>query len=108
MAICTHGGLGVVGGSGTGLEVTVNSVVVAGTEGAEVLQSVEGDRVFGGVVSDSGIVRLDLAVCEVVRSLSSNEETIPTAMTGRNNVQPLETPSPVCQRLGRLTRRRRR
>jgi hypothetical protein len=51
-------------------------VVVAGREGREVGQAVEGDRVVGGRVSDGGVVALDLSVGQVVRSLTTDEEAV--------------------------------
>jgi hypothetical protein len=51
-------------------------VVVAGREGREVGETVEGDRVVGGRVSDGSVVALDLAIGQVVGDLTTSEEPI--------------------------------
>lgn len=73
----TRGGsLGVVDGFGTSLDVTVDAVVVAGREGAQVVESVNGDGVFRCAESDGRCVAGNLALGDVVGSLSSNEEPV--------------------------------
>lgn len=51
-------------------------MVVAGRESLEVVQSVDGDGIFGGVVADGSSVAGDIATSDVVCSLSTNEESV--------------------------------
>ena len=70
------GGLGVVDGLCARLDVVGDAVVVARGEGAEVAEAVEGHRVLGSAeASGSGVAR-DLALLNVVRRLSTEEEAI--------------------------------
>lgn len=74
----TLGSLGVVDSLSTCLNVTAYTVVVAGRECVEVVQGVDSDGVLWGVVANSGSVLGKLALGDVVRCLSTNEETITT------------------------------
>lgn len=51
-------------------------MVVAGSEGGQVPETVEGNGVLWGRVADSTSVTGDLALGDVVRSLSTDEETV--------------------------------
>lgn len=77
----TLGRLGVIDGLGTSLNVGVDSVVVRGGEGVEVIDAVNGDSVFGCVVANGGGVAGDLASGNVVGGLSTEEESV-TAENG--------------------------
>ena len=72
----TSGGLGVVDGLGTSLDVAVDALVVRGGEDLEVVEGVDGNRILGRVEADSGGVAGDLAFGDVVGGLSTNEETV--------------------------------
>jgi hypothetical protein len=72
----TLGGLGVVDGLGSSLDVTADTVVVAGGERVEVVQAVNSDRVLGRIVTDSSSVLGELALGDVVGSLGTNKESI--------------------------------
>lgn len=71
-----NGELGVVDGLGTGLDVAVHTVVVAGSVGLKAVQSLDGDCVVGGVVANSGSVFCDLSVVDIVRGLGTGEESV--------------------------------
>lgn len=75
------GRLGVVGGTGTGLDVGVDAVVVRGRVGGEVAQALQGDGVLGGVEAGSEVVLGHLGSLDVVRGLGTSEETV-TAQDG--------------------------
>ena len=68
--------LGVPGSLGTGLNLGVDLVVVAGSELAEVAKSLESDGVFRRAEARGGGVTGDLALSDVVGGLSTKEETI--------------------------------
>lgn len=53
-------------------------MVVARGEGVEVVETVDGDGVLGGIVADSGGVAGDLALGDVVGSLGTEKEAITT------------------------------
>lgn len=72
----TGGGLGVVDGLGTGLDILANSVVVRSGKGGEVSETVEGDGVVGGSVTESTSVSGDGTGSDIVRCLGTNEETV--------------------------------
>lgn len=74
----TSGGLGVVNGLGTSLDVLGNLVVVRGGEGGEVTETVKGDGVLGGREADGTSVSGDGAGEDIVRSLGTNKETVTT------------------------------
>jgi hypothetical protein len=57
-------------------------VVVASGEGIQVAETVKRDRVFGGIVANSGGVATDLALSDIVGSLGTDEE----AITAENSV----------------------
>lgn len=69
---------GVVDGLRASLDVGVDTVVVARGERAEVAETVEGDGVLGRAVADGGRVLRDLALGNVVRRLSTDEEAVAT------------------------------
>ena len=68
--------LGVVGGLGARLDVGGDTVVVARGEEVEVVQALEGDGVLGSAEADGGSVPGDLALSDVVRSLTTKEESV--------------------------------
>lgn len=70
------GRLGVVGGSCSSLDVSVDSVVVGSRVGRQVAQAVEGDGVVWGVVAGSDVVPGDLGALDVVRGLSTSQEAV--------------------------------
>lgn len=70
------GALGVVGGTSTGLGVSIDAVVVAGRVGREVAETVEGDGVVGGVEASTEVVSAQFTLLDVVRSLGTGKETI--------------------------------
>lgn len=74
-------GLGVVDGLRTRLDVGGDAVVVAGGEGAQVPESMDGDGVLWGGVTDGAGVAGDLALGDVVGSLGTDQETV-TAENG--------------------------
>ena len=51
-------------------------MVVAGSEGAEVSETVEGDGVFRSAEANGRGVAGDLALSDVVRSLTTKEESV--------------------------------
>ena len=71
-------GLGVVDSLGTSLNVPADFVIVAGGEGLEVVETVKGNSVFGGVVAEGSSVAGDVAFSHIVGSLSTNKEAIAT------------------------------
>jgi hypothetical protein len=74
-------GLGVIHSLGASLDVTADTVVVAGGEGLQVVKAVNGHSVFRRVVTKSSSVTSDVALSDVVSSLSTNKESI-TAQNG--------------------------
>ena len=72
------GGLGVVDGLSTGLNVSADTVVVAGREEVHVVETVDGDGVVRGTVANGRRVPGDLALGDVVGCLSTDEETVTT------------------------------
>ena len=72
------GGLRVVDSLGASLNVTANAVVIAGREGVQVVQGVNGDSVLWGVVTNGTSITGDVPASDVVRSLGTNEEAIAT------------------------------
>lgn len=74
----TMGRLGVIDGFGTGLDILADTVVVAGREGLEVVQAMQGDGVIRSVKADSGSVLGDVALSNVVGSLTTEEEAVAT------------------------------
>jgi len=74
-------GLGVIHSLGTSLDVTAHTVVVAGGEGLQVVKTVKSHSVFRRVVTESCSVTSNVALSDVVSSLSTNKESI-TAQNG--------------------------
>jgi len=70
------GGLGVVDGLCAGLDVATDTVIVRRGEGVEVVETMQGDGVFGGIVPDGGGVAGDVATRDVVGSLGAEKETV--------------------------------
>lgn len=68
--------LGVVGGLGTSLDVGGDTVVVARREQVEVVQALEGDCVLRSAEANCRGVARHLAFSNIVRSLSTKQETI--------------------------------
>lgn len=91
-ANATLGGLGVIDRLGTGLNVGADTVVVARREGVEVAETVDGDSVLGRAVANGRRVPADLAVLDVVRCLSTDEEAVPAEDSVRGEVRALQSP----------------
>lgn len=72
------GGLGIVDGLGTSLDVTADAVVVGRGEGLEVVETVEGNGVLRGVVPDGGSVAGDVPTGNVICGLGTDKETVAT------------------------------
>lgn len=72
----TGGGLGVVDSLGTSLDVLANSVVVRSGEGGQVSETVKGDGVVRGGVTEGTGVSGDGTGGDIVRSLGTNKETV--------------------------------
>ena len=70
--------LGVVNRFRTGLDVGADAVVVASSESFEIVESVDGDSIFRGVVADCGSVAGDVAFGNIVGCLSTNQKTVTT------------------------------
>lgn len=70
------GGLGVVDGLGTGLDVLADSVVVRSGEGGEVAQTVQGDGVVRGGVAESTGVSGDGTRGDIVGGLGTDKEAV--------------------------------
>lgn len=72
------GGLCVIDRLSSGFDIGADSVVVAGSKGVEVVETVDSHGVFWCIVTDSSGVAGDLSISDIVRSLSTKEETIAT------------------------------
>jgi hypothetical protein len=70
--------LAVVNCTSTGLHVTADAMVVASTEGIEVVQTMESNGVVRGAVAESCSVTGDIATAYVVGCLGTKEETVTT------------------------------
>lgn len=70
--------LGVIDRLGTSLYVGADAVVVAGGEGFKVVQAMDGDSVFGGIVANCSSVTGDIALRDVVGRLGTNQEAVTT------------------------------
>lgn len=68
--------LGVPGSLGTGLDLAVDLVVVAGGEDAQVVGSGDGSAVLGGQVADGGAVAGDGGLLDIVAGRGTGEETL--------------------------------
>ena len=77
-------GLGVIHSLGASLDVTAHTVVIAGSESLQVVKTVNGDSVFRRVVTKSSSITSNVALSDVVISLSANKEPI-TAQNGVSN-----------------------
>ena len=77
-------GLGVIHSLGASLDVTAHTVVIAGSKSLQVVKTVNGDSVFRRVVTKSSSITSNVALSDVVSSLSTNKETI-TAQNGVGN-----------------------
>jgi len=86
-------GLGVVDGLGAGLNVTADAMVVGRGEGLEVIETMEGNSVLRGIVSDGRSIAGDVATSNVVRSLGTDKETIATQNGVRSESGALKTRS---------------
>lgn len=69
-------GLGVPGSLGTGLDLAVDLVVVAGSEDAQVVSSGDGSAVRGGSVADGSAVAGEGCLLDIVAGRGTSEETI--------------------------------
>lgn len=72
------GVLGVIDRLGTGLDVSADAVVVAGSESFQVVQSVNGDSVFRGIVTNCSGVTGDVTFGDIVGRLGTNQEAVTT------------------------------
>ncbi len=72
------GGTGIIYGLRAGLDVGTHTVVVACSEGAQVGETMESDRVLRGRETDCSRVLGDTAFSDVVGCLSTNKEAITT------------------------------
>lgn len=70
------GALGVVSSTGTGLGVSVDTVVVAGRVGGEVAETVKGNSVVRGVEAGTEVVSAQLALLNIVAGLSTGKEAV--------------------------------
>jgi hypothetical protein len=70
--------LGVIDRLGTSLYVGADAVVVAGGESFKVVQAMDGDSVFGGIVTNCSSVTGDIALRDVVGRLGTNQEAVTT------------------------------
>lgn len=68
--------LGVPDSLGTSLDLSVNLVVVAGSENAEVIGGSDGGAVSGGDVTDGGAVTGDSGPLNIITSRGTGEETL--------------------------------
>lgn len=68
--------LGVPGSLGTGLNLSVDTVVVAGGEDAQVVAGGDGSGVLGNAVANGRGVLGDGGLLDVVATLSTDEETL--------------------------------
>ena len=68
--------LGVVGGFGTSLDVSRDAVVVARREQVEVIQALEGDCVLRSAEADGRGITRHLALGDIVRGLSTEQEAL--------------------------------
>lgn len=87
-------GLGVIEGLGTSLRVAADAVVVAGGVGVQVIESLKSDSIFRSVVANSGGVTGQVALGDVVSSLSTEEEAITTNDSISSEGGPLITTQP--------------
>lgn len=69
-------GLGVPGSLGTGLNLSVHAVIVAGREDGEVVAGSDGSRVLGKAVTNGSRVLGDGSLLDIVTTLSTDEETL--------------------------------
>lgn len=72
------GGLGIIDSLGTGLDIGAHTVVVAGSVRGPITQAVDGDSVVGSAEADGTGVTGEATLGDVVRCLSSEEESITT------------------------------
>jgi hypothetical protein len=72
------GALRVVYRLGTSLDVWAHTMIVARRERFEVVEPEERDGILGRAVANGGSVLSDVALCDVVGSLSAEKESIPT------------------------------
>jgi len=63
---------GIVHGFGTSFDFTADTVVIAGRESVEVVQSMKGDRIFRSIVAKGGSIAANAASCHVVGSLGTD------------------------------------
>ena len=66
----------IIESTGAGLHVTADTVVVAGTVTIKVVEAVKSNSVFGGIVAYSSGIAGNIAAADVVRGLSTNQETV--------------------------------
>jgi len=70
--------LGVIDSLGTSLHIGANTVVVAGSEVLQAVETVDSNGVLGGIVAHGSSVAGDLAVSDIESSFTTDEETITT------------------------------
>jgi hypothetical protein len=71
-------GLGIVESLGTSLGIAADTVVVAGGESIAAVEGVEGDSIVGGVVTEGSSETGDIALSDIVGSLTTEEEAVTT------------------------------
>jgi len=72
------GSLGLVDGLGTSFDIGAHTVVVTSSESRSITQAVDSDGVVGSTKADSTGVTGEAALSDVVRRLSTNEESVTT------------------------------
>jgi hypothetical protein len=72
-AVCV---LVIVDGLGAGLNVRADAVVVAGREGFQVVETEDGDGVFGSVVANGASVTGDVSLSDIVGRLRADEKAV--------------------------------
>ena len=60
------------------LNVGADAVVVAGGEGFQVVEPMDGDSIFRGIVADCSSVAGDIAFGDIVGRFSTNQEAVTT------------------------------
>jgi hypothetical protein len=72
------GRLGVIDSLCAGFNIRADTVVIAGWEGLQIVESVDGDGVFGSIEADGGSVASNLAFGDIVGSLGAEKEAVAT------------------------------
>jgi len=72
------GGIGIIYGLGAGLNVGANTVVVARGEGAQVVETMEGDRILGRRKAEGTRILGDTAFSDIIGCFGTDEEAVTT------------------------------